>query len=258
MKTIEKDNSQKSEASYPLYDFAEAVKIAEAVRDLGGGNAPVARSLLAQHLQLAETGPSFFQRVSSSKSFGMIDGRGAYTLTDISRQYFYPTSENGKEVASVKALTFPKAFSILVQKFDGGKLPLVDMVGNIIHAEADIPVSKKNVVAGIFLRSIQTIGVVDPGGFLRCKAHVAAGMRRVLQAPPLAPAPTAEQEYSNAAAEGRAPKEFTLNEKRSTFLDKDRAREVTLDCPFSLTQAEYNRICNWIKATWIVEEEPKT
>src|ERR1039457_6431478 len=144
MKTANKNNEAKTEASYPLYDLAEAVKVAESVRDLGGGNAPAAKSLLAQHLQYAENCPSFFQRVAAAKAFGLIEGRGSYSLTDLAKQYFYPTVENGKEVAAVKSLTFPKAFAVLVQKFDGGKLPTIDMLGNIIHTEAEIPVSKKN------------------------------------------------------------------------------------------------------------------
>ena len=164
MKAPDKNSDPKGEASYPLYDLGEAVKVAEAVRDMGGGNAPVSRSLLAQHLKLAETGPSYFQRVGATKAFGLIEGRGAYSLSDLAKQYFFPTVENGKEVAAVKALTVPRAFAILVQKFEGGRLPAIEMIGNIIHAEAAIPVSKKNTLAGLFLRSVQFIGAVDPNG----------------------------------------------------------------------------------------------
>jgi hypothetical protein len=63
--------------NYPIYDLAEAVKVAVAVRDLGGGNSPATKSLLAQQLKYAENGPSFFQRVGAAKAFGLIDGWGA-------------------------------------------------------------------------------------------------------------------------------------------------------------------------------------
>src|SRR5580658_3431261 len=95
------NNEAGREPSYPLYDLGEAVKVAEAVRDLGGGNSTVAKSLLAKHLQYAETGPSFFQRVTSTKAYGLIVGRGAYTLTELAKRYFYPTVENGKDAAAV-------------------------------------------------------------------------------------------------------------------------------------------------------------
>ena len=64
-----------------------------------------------------------FSEVTATKAFGLLEGRGSYSLTDLAKQYFYPTVENGREAAAVKSLTFPKAFSLLVQKFDGGKLP---------------------------------------------------------------------------------------------------------------------------------------
>jgi hypothetical protein len=57
---------------------------------------------------------------------------------------------------------------------------------------------------------------------------------------------------------GEIPKVFSLNQKSSLYLDKDREREVTLDCPFSITDAELQRIFNWIKATWIIESENNT
>jgi hypothetical protein len=258
MKTASKNSETKTEASYPLYDLAEAVKVAESVRDLGGGNAPAAKSLLAQHLQYAENGPSFFQRVAAAKAFGLIEGRGSYSLTDLAKQYFYPIVENGKEAAAVKSLTFPKAFAVLVQKFDGGKLPTIDMLGNIIHTEAEIPVSKKNTVAGIFLRSIQFIGAVDAGGFLRCKALISAG-KKVL----------------DGIDSGRIPKEFNLDnapedlkqnlsndtggktEPITLYLSPDKQRMVKLVAPLAISNAEYQRICNWIKATLIIQDETK-
>jgi hypothetical protein len=253
MATPDINTASKSEVSYPLYDFAEAAKVAGAVRDLGGGNAPVSKSLLAQHLKYAETGPSFFQRVTSTKAFGLIDGRGAYSLTDLAKQYFYPTIENGKESAAVKSVTFPRAFALLVQKFDGGKLPPIEMMGNIIHSEAKIPISKKNMLAGLFLRSVQSIGAIDPSGFLRCKALIAAGKK-----------------VADAIDAGKIPKDFNLEDapldlipkdqndkpdKHTLYLSSDKQRVVTLSAPLAISGAEYTRICNWIKATLIVGSE---
>jgi len=155
-------------------------------------------------------------------------------------------------------LTFPKAFAVLVQKFDGGKLPAIDMLGNIIHTEAEIPVSKKNTVAGIFLRSIQFIGAVDAGGFLRCKALISAG-KKVLE----------------GIDSGRIPKEFNLDnapedlkqnlsddtggktEPITLYLSPDKQRMVKLVAPLAISNAEYQRICNWIKATLIIEDATK-
>ncbi len=51
------------------------------------------------------------------------------------------------------------------------------------------------------------------------------------------------------------PEKFSNQEENSIFLDKDKTKRVTLNCPLFLSQAEYARICNWIKATWIIEED---
>lgn len=168
-----------SDAAYPLYDLAEAVKVAEAVRDLGGDRTPVSKSLLAQHLKYAETGPSFFQRVTATKSFGLVAGRGEYELTEQAKRYFFPTTDTEKATAAVAILSSPSAFKVLVQRFDGGKLPPNNMLGNILQKDAKVTISKKDIVASCFVRSAQFLGVIDAGGFLRCRASVAAGSSEI-------------------------------------------------------------------------------
>jgi hypothetical protein len=258
MKAPDKNIEVTADASYPLYDLAEAAKIAEAVRDLGGGKEPVSKSLLAKQLKYAESGPSFYQRVTATKAFGLIDGRGSYSLTDLGKQYFYPTTENGKESASVKSLTNPRAFGVLVQKFDGGKLPTIEMMGNIIHAEAGVPVSKKSTVAGTFLRSVQFIGALDSGGFLRCRALVLAG-KKVL----------------DGIDSGTIPKEFNLdnapegvgshiqNSKpenaqeepgyHTYVLPLSNGRKITVKAPLDVTKSEIERLKKWEEFTLFLD-----
>jgi hypothetical protein len=245
MKNNAQDNRNR-EVAYPLYDLAEAFKVAEAVRDLGGGNAPVSKSLLAQQLKYAETGPSFFQRVAAAKSFGLIDGWGSYSLTDQAKQYFYPTAENGKESAAVAILTFPNAFAVLVQKFDGGKLPANEMIGNIIHKEAAIPVSKKDVVASCFVRSAQFLKVIDASGFLRCKAFVASGNRAGGNLPP-----------GDIKLPAGVPEVFTLEDTYTFYLDGEKQKKVSINAPFRMTEAEYQRICTCIKSHFIIDKPEK-
>lgn len=249
--------TRKSE-SYPLYDLQEVVRIAEKIRDLGGGNSPVARSLLAKELHYAESGPSFFQRVAACKAFGLIDGRGSYSLTELSRQYFYPMVDNGQRTAAVKLLSFPKAFSVLVQKFDGGKLPSLETLGNIIHAEAEVPVSRKNALATCFVRSAQFAGVLDAGGYLRCKALIAASGRATGNnddvanntPPPLTPPPLTPPPPIPPRGAGYE-KSFDLGEEPGI-------REVILNCPRVISKSEFDRICSWIKVTWIIKEDEVT
>ncbi len=84
-----KEEESKKDSSYPVYDLSEAIKVAEAIRDLGGSRSPVAKTTLAKKLDLAEKGPSFFQRVGAAKVFGVIAGWGEYQLTPAAKDYFF-------------------------------------------------------------------------------------------------------------------------------------------------------------------------
>ena len=68
---------------------------------------------------------------------------------------------------------------------------------------------------------------------------------------------------------GKIPKEYNLDnapedlkgsgpndksEKHTLYLSSDKQRMVTLAAPLTISNAEYTRICNWIKAALIVEE----
>ena len=181
--------SGKRESTYPVFALPEAIKIAEAVKELGGARTPIQRSILAKHFQLAESSPSFFQRVGAAKSFGLIEGHGAYSLTERAKRYFYPTNETDKGLAALESLTAPKAFAVIVGRFDGDKLPKTEMLGNILHREAAVPVSWKDRVVNIFLRSAQHLGVIDQSGILRYGAlHYAGGVVPSQDPPPQCPA----------------------------------------------------------------------
>jgi len=162
MKTEDRDQ----QASYPVYDLSEAIKVAAAVKDLGGSRAGVERELLGQHLKLAVGGPSFFQRVSAARAFGMIEGRGTYSLTDRARRFFWPTDENDQFNASVEILSNPPSFAVLVHRYSGQKLPSNEILGNVLHGQANIPLSKKDVLASIFVRSANLLKLIDQSGVL--------------------------------------------------------------------------------------------
>jgi hypothetical protein len=157
----------RKESIYPLYGLDEALKIAEAVRDMGGSRTSVSKAILAKHLKYAVTGPSFVQRIASAKTFGLVDGWGTYTLTDQAKRYFYPTTESDKTNASLSILSSPSSFRLLIDRFDGVKLPSNDMMGNILHQEANVPISWKDRIASMFVRSAQLLGIIDSDGFMR-------------------------------------------------------------------------------------------
>ena len=156
--------------AYPYAPLALCLPIAGAVSVLGGNKSPVSKSLLASHLGEDEKSQGLSFKITSAKCFGMIDGRGDYTLTDQAKRYFFPTIEHESRKALLSFLATPVAFKALLQRFDGSRLPATEMIGNILHKEACVPVSWKDRVAGFFVRSAQHVGVIDAGGFLRFRS----------------------------------------------------------------------------------------
>jgi hypothetical protein len=163
---------ERKEVAYPYYDLEASINFATHIKDCGGSKSPVPKSLLAKQVGLAESTPSFFQRLSAAKAFRIIEGWGSYGLTEIGRKYFYPQSENDKQMAVLTMFVTPTVFSFIVKRFDGEKLPSTEIMGNIVHQEMKVPESWKDRVAQIFARSAQFVGILDAGGFLRYDAAV--------------------------------------------------------------------------------------
>jgi hypothetical protein len=175
--------SGKSESAYPLYALPQALNFAEAVNALGGARSEVDRSMIASQLGIEDKSASLSQRMGAAKSYGMISGRGTYSLTPLGIQYFLPTSESDKQQALLGFLRNPPAFSILIKRFDGSRLPPNPMLGNILQKEANVPGSWKDRVAQIFLNSAKFVGVIDGNGFLRVRSAIQGLQSKVDVAP---------------------------------------------------------------------------
>jgi len=170
MNKPENSVNERKEAAYPAYDLETCIKFAVSIKDLGGSKGRVKKCLLARQLGLAESTPSFFQRISSSKIFGIVEGWGTYSLTETGRMYFYPTSEQDRIQAGLMMLKAPDPFEKLISRFDGERLPTTELLGNILHQEAGIPDSWKNREAQLFVKSAQFLGIIDAVGVLRYDA----------------------------------------------------------------------------------------
>ena len=155
---------------YPFFSLANAIQVAEAIRDCGGANGEVPKSSVAHALETSETSGGFIQRVATAKAFGLIEGRGNYQLTDLAKQYFFPTEDGQKERAYSSFLNMPGVFAELIKKFDGQKLPASNLIANIVQRELGVSVSWKDRVTSNFLKSAQAVGALDGNGFLRYRA----------------------------------------------------------------------------------------
>lgn len=172
MSASKKANSSRSEPNYPYYDLDSAIQFSAHIRTIGGSRGEVKKSSLAKDLKIAESTPSFFQRLAAAKTFGLIEGWGTYSLTDLGRSFFYPQTENESKDSLLKALATPKAFNFLLNRFDGDRLPSTEIIGNIVHHECGVPPSWKDRVAQIFVRSASYCGIIDSGEILRYDASM--------------------------------------------------------------------------------------
>jgi hypothetical protein len=160
--TNEKD---RKEPAYPYYDLEASLKFAATIKELGGSRATVKKSLLAKQIGLAESTPSFFQRLSAAKTFGIIQGWGTYGFTELGRSYFYPQSEKARKTAILAMFSTPSSFKFLLDRFDGEKIPATDFIGNLLHSELNISESWKDRVVQAFNRSAHFAGIIDANGF---------------------------------------------------------------------------------------------
>jgi hypothetical protein len=166
----ERTDEERSGGNYPYYPLAVCLPIADAVKSLGGGKTPVSKSLLASSLKEDERSQTISFKLASAKSFGLIEGRTNFSLTEIAKRYYFPTDESDRQNALLDFLSYPPAFKKLIERFDGSKLPPADIIGNILHRELGVPQSWKDRVAGFFIRSAQGVAAIDEQGHLRIKA----------------------------------------------------------------------------------------
>jgi hypothetical protein len=237
---------------YPYTALVPSLKIADAVKELGGARSPVSKSSLAAHFKESEKSASFLQRVSSAKAFGLISGRSDYSLTEAAKRYYFPTSEGDKSNALLEFLAAPSSFAEVIRRYDGDKLPSREILGNIFQRELKVPESWKERAAAYFENSAQFVGVIDENRFLRVKATQHAAEPQSTQPHAAEPQKPMPRLYG-----GGQPTTFSEQEEHSLFLDKEKQRKFSINSPLFVSRAEYDRICRWIEVTLIVEKDQK-
>lgn len=254
----------RKEAAYPYYDLESAIKFASVIKDLGGSKSGIKKSLIAKQVGVAESTPSFFQKLSASKTFGIIEGWGEYGLTETGRNYFYPQSNEAQQQALLSLFITPSAFAFLLKRFDGEKLPSSDIVGNILHQELNVPDSWKDRVAQIFARSAQFVGIIDSGGFLRYDAAMhnktssaeehrtqsdEQQERDVSQQPDTNPTVPPHITRYKRGFGSSSPKTFTITEVD----DAGMPQCIYVEVPKNLTLSNWELLSKWLESM-----KPKT
>jgi hypothetical protein len=172
--TRQNGSTAQSGLAYPYNSLQKCIDVARVVGDMGGVNGDVQRSVIAQGLGVEEGSNSLTVLLGASKLYDLLDGRGAYRLTETAKQYFHPTNPSDAVVAKLKMAKSPPLFSALIERFDGTRLPAQDMLVNLLNREYRITESWRTRAVQLFLSALKFADAVDASGFLRFKASLAA------------------------------------------------------------------------------------
>ncbi|MDB5358137.1 MAG: hypothetical protein JWN24_4590 [Phycisphaerales bacterium] len=161
--------------AYPYYSLQKALEVANMIRELGGVNGDVQKSLIAHRMAVDEASPTLMGILGAARLYGLIDGRGVYRLTDVAKEYFLPTNDRDRSVALLRMVKGPPLFAALIDRFDGSRLPAPDVLVNILHREHKIAESWRTRAVSLFLSSLREANALDSAGYVRYKASLHAG-----------------------------------------------------------------------------------
>jgi hypothetical protein len=253
------ENGGKKEPVYPYHDLGRSLTVGEAVTEIGGGRAPVSKTLLASHLETAEMASGFAQLLSSAKCFGIIQGRSDYFLTPEAKRYFYPTNDRDQHLARLGFLTNPSAFKLLIERFDGGRMPSAEILRNVLITYANVPQSWAPRAASLFVASAKECGVVDSKGFLRYRASQQSERGRQLgdQERPVGGQQTGETELDDNFNSGNADSATSqpiqgvegvpTRAGANVWVYSEAGATVRLETPVNLPMALWERLSKYVQ-----------
>ena len=259
-----KQGEEKSGGNYPYCPLNQCLEIAEAVKALGGGKSPVSKAILASHLKEEESSQVLSFKLAATKSFGLISGRAHYSLTELSRRYFFPTGLSDRKNALLDALEYAPAFKMLVERFDGNKLPQLDILSNILHRDGSVPESWKDRAAGIFTKSASIAGALDKEGCLRVKAlRDLQAARQVTLTEMISTLKDAGENQAvkqpSPPREGDEIEKSAKDESMHTYiLPLPNKRRVIVVAPLDINKTEILRLQKWIEFTLVLDWKDET
>lgn len=237
--------------TYPCYPLGRCIDVAKTILELGGDRQPVTKELIAQQLRMAEKSSTLMQLLSAVRCFGFITASGSIQLTELAMEYFHPVKEAQRRMAILEAVCRPKAFELLINRFDGNKVPSPKILENILKRECVVANDWISRVVSMFLGAMQGAGAVDDSGFLRYQATI----QSLLNADgPGGQSSSAEETPLPLPPSTHEPEVGHDTHTQTLYLDSEKSRKFSFTGPVEITQTEYQRIVNWIKFSMIVTD----
>ena len=231
---------QDSTAKIPMFDLETAIKVVEAIREKAVETAPLAK--VAEALGYANaTSTPFYRRIAAARIFGLLSAGAALTQEAI--DYIKPHDEQMKAKVITAAIMGIPAYRGLIERYAGKKIN-IELVANAIEKEQNLTHSCALTCARVFESSLRFAGMLSADGCVQARPDDAPH-----EVPPAQATP-------QTVAEGRLLQAHAINDvdtqQHTLFLDRSKTRTFSFSGPVEVTEAEYERICQWLKVTMIV------
>lgn len=152
-----KESSQKGKSrgearDFPVTQLEDAIEVAKRVKEFGEY-----ATMSDMQGALDIKGGALARKISSTKRWGLIEGKGQMKLTALAKMIFYPTETDQPEKAKVKAFLSVKLFKTIYERFrNAGQLPSDNLLKNTLITQYRLDESEAATVVNIVKKSIST------------------------------------------------------------------------------------------------------
>lgn len=148
----------RSENSFPTFNLAESLKVADVIHKHGGGTATAEQ--LSSYLGYKSTNNgSYLGRVGSARAFGFVTKNGdAFTPSPLAMRIISPVYESEKKKAVVEAFSNVQLFKKVYEDFRGKELPPGFGMKNALRNQYGIVPNRVDLAYRILMESAEQAG----------------------------------------------------------------------------------------------------
>lgn len=237
VKTIERGTTS------PKYSLEESIALAVTLNQAFGART-MGKDAIAEALGHSVNSSAVAVKIGSLSHYDLLVRQGnTYAQSALVKDILYPTSDDAKRVAIVKAAKAPSLYKRLFTDFAGKALP--SMLENILHRDYGVARANAGDVAKTFRKTAEFAGLYDAG---------------VLYADPRPGSTSADAVESPKASEPRSPEEGVAassqpfapgpmsDERDNTFSVPISGKRVArLQLPRPIRSADLARIQKWLE-----------
>lgn len=158
------ESTKERSTLYPVISINECFLLIESISKISNRLVSVAK--ISEAIGMSVKTNSFKSKISTCKQFGLLKsagGAGTLQLTELSRRYLYPTSDQEKiDIAKQAFLTSP-LYSKLVERYTNLAIPSIERLSNILLQDYKITQAAKDTAAEQFISSAEQIGILKNG-----------------------------------------------------------------------------------------------